>query len=71
MEVLAFDSARYVGARIGIHDPSGRKVGAVSHLRNTEYVVVAGERGTVRSMVGAVERAGLGVVVDRPVPVPV
>ena len=27
VEVLAFDSARYVGARIGIHDPSGRKVG--------------------------------------------
>ncbi len=71
VEVLAFDSARYVGARIGIHDPSGRKVGTVSHLRNTEYVVVAGARGTVRSMVRAVERAGLGVVVDRPVPVPV
>ena len=27
---LAFDSARYVGARIGIHDPSGRKVGRVA-----------------------------------------
>ena len=26
---LAFDSARYVGARIGIFDPSGRKVGRV------------------------------------------
>jgi adenine-specific DNA-methyltransferase len=71
VEVLAFDSARYVGARIGIHDPSGRKVGRVSHVRNTEYVVVAGERATVRSMVRAVEQAGLGVAVDRPVPVPV
>ena len=28
VEVLAFDSARYVGARIGIHDPPGRKVGS-------------------------------------------
>ena len=45
MEVLAFDSARYVGARIGIHDPSGTKVGSVSHLRNTEYVLVAGDTG--------------------------
>ena len=41
--VLAVDSKRYVGAQIGIHDPAGRKVGTVSHLRNTEYVVVAGD----------------------------
>jgi adenine-specific DNA-methyltransferase len=41
--VLANDSKRYVGAQIGIHDPQGRKVGAVSHLRNTEYVLVAGD----------------------------
>ena len=56
VEVLAFDSARYVGARIGIHDPAGRKVGAVSHLRNTEYLVVAGDRTRVRAMVGARSR---------------
>ena len=42
---LAFDSARYVGARIGIFDPSGRKVGRVSHLSNQELVVIAGEAG--------------------------
>jgi adenine-specific DNA-methyltransferase len=71
VEVLAFDSARYVGARIGIHDRHGRKVGAVSHLRNTEYVLVAGDRGRVRRMVAAVEGAGLGQAVDRPVPVEV
>ncbi len=69
VEVLAFDSARYVGARIGIHNPAGRKVGTVSHLRNTEYVLVAGPRARVRSMVDAVVAAGLGVPVDRPVPV--
>jgi adenine-specific DNA-methyltransferase len=69
VRVLAFDSARYVGARIGIHDPSGRKVGAVSHLRNTEYVLVAGDRGRVRRMVDAVAEAGLGQPVDQPVPV--
>jgi adenine-specific DNA-methyltransferase len=70
VEVLAFDSARYVGARIGIHNPSGRKVGTVSHLRNTEYVVLSGPRDRVRAMVGAAESAGLGARVDRPVPVP-
>ena len=69
--VLAFDSARYVGARIGIHDPSGRKVGRISHLRNTEYLVVAGDRSRVLAMVGAVEEAGLGARVERPVPLPV
>jgi len=70
VEVLAFDSARYVGARIGIHDPAGRKVGRVSHVRNTEYVVLAGPRARVRSMASAVESAGFGTTVDRPVPLP-
>ncbi|MBW3601662.1 MAG: DNA adenine methylase [Actinobacteria bacterium] len=41
--VLAFDSRRYVGAQIGIHDLRGRKVGRVSHLRNTEYLVLSGD----------------------------
>jgi adenine-specific DNA-methyltransferase len=40
--MLAFDSKRYVGAQIGIHNPAGEKVGSVSHLRNNEYVFVAG-----------------------------
>ena len=69
VEVLAFDSARYVGARIGIHNPAGDKVGRISHLRNTEYMLVAGERSRVQAMVAAVTGAGLGVAVDRPVPV--
>jgi adenine-specific DNA-methyltransferase len=69
VEVLAFDSARYVGARIGIHDPAGRKVGTVSHLRNTEYLVLCGPRARVRAMAAAVEADGLGIRVDRPVPV--
>jgi adenine-specific DNA-methyltransferase len=66
VEVLAFDSARYVGARIGIHDPTGRKVGTVSHLRNTEYVLVAGERTRVLAMAEAVVVAGLGTAVGAP-----
>ncbi len=52
---LEFDSARYVGARIGIHDPTGRKVGTVSHLRNREFLVLAGAANAVRRA-----RAGLG-----------
>ena len=49
---LAFDSTRYVGARIGIFDPSGRKVGRVSHLSNQELLVIAGDPSTVRRVVG-------------------
>jgi adenine-specific DNA-methyltransferase len=45
---LAFDSARYVGARLGIHNPAGVKVGAVSHLRNHEYLVIAGPAADVQ-----------------------
>ena len=47
VEVLAFDSKRYVGALIGIHNPQGEKVGQVSHTRNVEYVIVAGEADLV------------------------
>lgn len=34
------DYKRYVGAQIGIYNPKGKKVGAVSHLRNKEYLYV-------------------------------
>lgn len=32
---------RYVGARIGIYNPKGQKVGQVSHTENQEYLFVA------------------------------
>jgi adenine-specific DNA-methyltransferase len=50
VRLLAFDAKRYVGAQIGIHNPSGEKVGEVSHLRNLEWVVVAGPRAAVTRM---------------------
>jgi adenine-specific DNA-methyltransferase len=50
---LGFDSARYVGARIGIFDPSGRKVGRVSHLSNRELLVIAGAEDVVTRVVEA------------------
>jgi adenine-specific DNA-methyltransferase len=51
VRVLGFDSKRYVGAQIGIHDPRGRKVGTVSHLRNTEFLVIAGSTDAVDAAV--------------------
>ncbi len=39
---VALDFKRYVGAQIGIFNPSGKKVGAVSHLRNHEHLFLVG-----------------------------
>jgi len=59
VELLEFDSRRYVGAQIGIHDPAGHKVGRVSHLRNTERLAVCGPKAEVLGAIGAWhERAG-------------
>ncbi len=53
VQTLSFDSARYVGARIGIHNPRGERVGTVSRLRNLEYLIVAGSRAAVSRAAGA------------------
>lgn len=42
VRVHEHDFKRYVGAQIGIYNLQGNKVGKVSHLRNTEFVFVAG-----------------------------
>jgi adenine-specific DNA-methyltransferase len=40
--LVPVESARYVGARIGIHNLRGERVGKVTHVRNTEWLFVAG-----------------------------
>jgi len=57
VRVLAFEQDRYVGARIGIHGPDGSPVGEVSHTRNREYVVLAGDRARIDRMVAGLEVA--------------
>jgi len=37
---IEHDFKRYVGAQIGIHNPQGKRVGRVSHLRNKEFLYV-------------------------------
>jgi adenine-specific DNA-methyltransferase len=44
---IATDFKRYVGAQIGIFNPSGKRVGEVSHLRNKELLFVAGPDASV------------------------
>lgn len=61
VRLLAFDSKRYVGAQIGIFNPAGAKVGNVSHLRNTEYVFVAGPADKVDAATAAVQARVPGI----------
>ena len=49
VRTLENDHKRYVGAQIGIHNPQGVKVGTVSHLRNKEYLYVAGDCDSLSS----------------------
>ena len=60
LAALAFDSRRYVGSQIGIHSPSGEKVGEAGHSRNREYVLVAGPTGRVRAMTEGFDSARVG-----------
>lgn len=46
VRVLENDHKRYVGAQIGIHNHKGDVVGAVSHLRNTEYLYLVSADGS-------------------------
>jgi len=62
VRLLAFDSKRYVGAQIGVFNPSGERVGEVSHLRNHEWVVIAGPRVVVDKMIYGYETDETGVV---------
>ncbi|MFG0253450.1 MAG: DNA adenine methylase [Phycisphaerales bacterium JB038] len=47
--VFEHDYKRYVGAQIGIHNPSGARVGKVSHLRNKEYLYVVAPETALRA----------------------
>ncbi len=50
---VAVDSPRYVGARIGIHNLRGERVGRVSHVRNVEWLFVAGPDAAAIAETGA------------------
>ena len=38
--VLKNEYPRHIGARIGIHNQDGHKVGSVSHVKNIEYLYI-------------------------------
>ncbi len=47
--VIENDHRRYVGARIGIYNPQGDKVGKVGHVRNKEYLYVVARDGSIET----------------------
>lgn len=55
VQVVGVDFKRYVGAKIGIYNPSGVKTGKVSHLRNRELLFLVDCEGR-----GGVDVRGLG-----------
>ena len=44
VHVIEIEHPRYVGARIGIHNPKGEKVGSVGRLQNVEHLFVVSDR---------------------------
>ena len=54
-EVLVIEKEyrRFVGARIGIHSPSGERVGEVSHVRNKELIYVVSDDKAVLDLITA------------------
>ncbi len=44
LRVLEIPYGRYVGAKIGIHNPRGERVGTVGHLTNVEHIFIASDR---------------------------
>lgn len=58
VQVLAFDFKRHVGSRIGIYNFEGDKVGTPGPSRNTEYLILSGEKDRVRHMVRQASKNG-------------
>ncbi|MCB9701022.1 MAG: DNA adenine methylase [Myxococcales bacterium] len=57
-QVIEVAYRRYVGAQIGIYNPSGDRVGEVSHLHNKELIFVAG-RGAAAAVAGLRGQGGV------------
>ena len=53
MKKFAFSQRRYVGAKIGIYDPQGKKVGKPGAERNIENVFVGGNATTLSQISAA------------------
>jgi len=53
VEVVSFEHPRHIGARIGIHNPAGVKVGTVGRTNTLEHLVLSGPGEVIREMAAA------------------
>jgi adenine-specific DNA-methyltransferase len=55
VEIVDFDSKRYVGSQIGGYNQSGELVGRPGAKRNLEHIVLAGDSSTVAKMLAGLK----------------
>ncbi|MDO5747435.1 MAG: DNA adenine methylase [Actinomycetaceae bacterium] len=55
VQTLGFESKRYVGSQIGVHNQKGHRVGTPGHDRNIEYIFLAGEKALIAEAIHALE----------------
>ena len=48
VEILDVDFKRYIGSQIGVYNKSGERVGEPGATRNTEHILIAGDKSRVK-----------------------
>jgi adenine-specific DNA-methyltransferase len=56
VQILDFDSKRYVGAKIGGYNQAGELVGKPGASRNLEHIVIAGSAKQVSSLIDSLRQ---------------
>lgn len=56
VEIIDVDFKRYVGSQIGVYNKAGERVGEPGAKRNTEHVVIAGEKSMVQRLMQALPK---------------
>jgi len=51
LEIIEIQHNRYVGAKIGIYNLLGEKVGKISHVKNVEYLFIVNPRRVERKTI--------------------
>lgn len=57
VEIMDVDFKRYIGSQIGVYNKAGERVGTPGATRNTEHVLIAGEKSKVKQIFESVRGA--------------
>ncbi len=55
VEIMDVDFKRYIGSQIGVYNKSGERVGNPGATRNTEHILIAGDKTRVKKIFAAVK----------------